>query len=67
MIKDLSSVSSRTQMSEVSKELAYTREQLTDNARAVLKRRYQAKDSNGKVTETVIEMFRRVASTLSQA
>ena len=67
MIKDLSSVSSRTQMSEVSKELAPMREQLTDNARVVLNRRYQAKDTNGMVTETVVEMFRRVASTLSQA
>ena len=67
MIKDLSPVSFRTQMSEVSRELAPTREQLTDNARVVLNRRYQAKDSNGQVSETVIEMFRRVASTLAEA
>ena len=67
MIKDFSPVSSRTQMSEAAKELAHTREQLTDNARVVLKRRYQAKDDSGQVTETVIEMFRRVASTLAEA
>ena len=67
MIKDLSPVSFRTQMSEVSRELAPTREQLSDNARVVLNRRYQAKDSNGQVTETVVEMFRRVASTLAEA
>ncbi len=40
---------------------------LTQNARTVLERRYLAKDENGKVIETVEEMFRRVASTVAAA
>lgn len=39
----------------------------TQNARTVLERRYLAKDENGKVVETVEEMFRRVASTIAAA
>ena len=41
--------------------------ELTDNAWAVLKRRYQAKDREGNVVETPEEMFRRVAHNLAQA
>ena len=41
--------------------------ELTDNARAVLKRRYQAKDRDGNVVEAPEEMFRRVAHNLAQA
>jgi len=35
--------------------------QLSDNARRVLERRYLKKDSDGNVTETPEELFRRVA------
>ena len=66
MILDLYPTSFRTQMSEVSQSLDHTRTQLTYNAKAVLLRRYQAKDEYGMVTETVTEMFQRVASALSQ-
>ena len=41
--------------------------ELTDNAHAVLKRRYQAKDREGNVIEEPEEMFRRVAHNLAQA
>ena len=40
---------------------------LTDNARTVLKRRYQAKDREGNVIEEPEEMFRRVSHNLAQA
>ena len=66
MILDLYPASFPTQMSEVSQSLAHTRTQLTPNAKAVLLRRYQAKDEHGMVTESVTEMFQRVASALSQ-
>lgn len=39
----------------------------TQNARTVLERRYLAKDKDGKVTETIEEMFRRVAKTIAAA
>jgi ribonucleoside-diphosphate reductase alpha chain len=38
---------------------------LTDNARAVLERRYLRKGEDGKPIETVEEMFHRVASTVA--
>ena len=41
--------------------------ELTDNARAVLKRRYQAKDREGNVIEEPDQMFHRVAHNLAQA
>ena len=66
MILDLYPSSTRAQMSEVSKHLNYKRNNLSENAKAVLKRRYQAKDENGQVIETAGEMFQRVASALSQ-
>ena len=40
---------------------------LTDNALAVLHRRYQAKDREGNVVEEPDQMFRRVAQNLAQA
>jgi ribonucleoside-diphosphate reductase alpha chain len=67
MITDLYTSSSRAKMSEASKALNTYRHTLSDNAKAVLKRRYQAKDANGHTIESSTEMFRRVASTLSQA
>lgn len=39
----------------------------TANAKTVLERRYLAKDSNGNVTETVEELFQRVASAIAAA
>ena len=40
---------------------------LAKNARTVLDRRYQAKDHEGKVVETPVQMFRRVAKNLAEA
>jgi len=40
---------------------------LSDNARRVLRRRYLKKDSNGKITETPEQMFRRVAHHIAKA
>ena len=48
-------------------DLASPSPELTDNARAVLKRRYQAKDREGNVIEEPDQMFRRVAHNLAQA
>ena len=48
-------------------ELSSPEPVLTENARAVLKRRYQAKDREGNVIEEADEMFRRVAHNLVQA
>lgn len=39
----------------------------TANAKTVLERRYLAKDQDGKVTETIDELFHRVASTIAEA
>ena len=39
----------------------------TQNAKTVLERRYLAKDNDGKVTETIEELFTRVASTVAGA
>ncbi len=47
--------------------LASRAQRLTDNALAVLKRRYQAKDREGNVIEEPDQMFRRVAHNLAQA
>ena len=41
--------------------------ELTENSKAVLKRRYQAKDREGNVIEEPDEMFHRVANNLAQA
>jgi len=40
---------------------------LSENALKVLERRYLKKDENGKVIETPVEMFRRVASAIALA
>ena len=48
-------------------ELTSRQPQLSDNAQLVLERRYLAKDRNGKVVETLEEMFHRVARNLAQA
>lgn len=39
----------------------------TANAKTVLERRYLAKDQDGKVTETIDELFHRVASAIAEA
>ena len=43
-----------------------TTQGLSENATQVLKRRYLAKDRDGNVTESPLEMFRRVALDLSE-
>ena len=48
-------------------DLAQAPARLTDNAHAVLKRRYQAKDREGNVIEDPEQMFHRVARNLAQA
>ncbi|HQL01153.1 MAG TPA: ribonucleotide reductase N-terminal alpha domain-containing protein, partial [Smithellaceae bacterium] len=40
---------------------------LTKNAITVLERRYLKRDSDGKVLETPVQMFRRVADTIAAA
>ncbi len=40
---------------------------LTDNAVAVLKKRYLKKDDNGEAIEEPIDMFRRVAANIAHA
>ena len=40
---------------------------ISPNALEVLKRRYLAKDENGKPVETVEQMFRRVADSVAAA
>ena len=42
-------------------------ESISQNAMTVLEKRYLAKDENGNLTETVEEMFRRVADTIAAA
>ena len=39
---------------------------ISDNARAVLERRYLIRDAQGRPTETVEELFRRVARGRAQ-
>lgn len=39
----------------------------TANAKTVLERRYLAKDQDGKLTETIDELFHRVASAIAEA
>jgi len=40
---------------------------LTENSRVVLERRYLKKDQDGKIIETPIDLFLRVAETIAQA
>ncbi|MBT3311846.1 MAG: vitamin B12-dependent ribonucleotide reductase [Desulfobacterales bacterium] len=40
---------------------------LSDNARTVLERRYLKKDSKGKIIETPVQMFKRVANHIAKA
>lgn len=40
---------------------------ITENARAVLERRYLSRDADGQLTETVEELFRRVATAIAAA
>ena len=47
--------------------LSNSEPELTENARKVLHRRYQAKDREGNVVEEADQMFRRVAHNLAQA
>ena len=39
--------------------------QISDNARTVLERRYLIKNNQGEVTETVEELFERVAAAIA--
>jgi len=48
-------------------ELQGERLHLSENAMRVLKRRYLTRDTEGNVTETAEEMFRRVAQNIAQA
>ena len=41
--------------------------EISKNAMTVLEKRYLAKDENGVLTETVEDMFRRVADTIASA
>lgn len=41
--------------------------QITENARTVLERRYLSRDTHGQLTETVEELFRRVANAIAAA
>ncbi len=41
--------------------------EITENARTVLEKRYLGKDENGRVTEDVEGMFRRVANAVAEA
>jgi len=41
--------------------------ELTQNAIKVLEKRYLKRDSNGNVTETPVDLFKRVASTIANA
>ncbi len=45
----------------------YTQTELTENAMAVLKRRYLLKDSQSNIIETPQELFKRVAQFIAQA
>ncbi len=47
--------------------MEYTEPQLTDNALKVLERRYLSKDETGKVIETPLQMFLRVANYIASA
>ena len=54
-------------MTQAVREAEINNRGLTDNARAVLQRRYLGKDREGNVIEDPEGMFRRVAKNLSQA
>ncbi len=57
----------KTRMVQAVRETGINQRELTDNARAVLQRRYLGKDREGNVLENPEEMFLRVAKNLSQA
>jgi ribonucleoside-diphosphate reductase alpha chain len=52
---------------EVSMDSSRPKPRITENALRVLEKRYLRKDIDGNVTETVQEMFERVASNVSSA
>ena len=54
-------------MAQAIREAGINHRELTDNARAVLQRRYLGKDREGNVLENPEAMFLRVAKNLSQA
>ena len=51
----------------IAEDLTSTSPELTNNAKAVLRRRYQSKDREGNVIEEPDQMFHRVAHNLAQA
>ncbi len=57
----------REKLAEAVQEAGITQGKLSGNAKAVLERRYLAKNREGRVTETPEGMFRRVARNLSEA
>ncbi len=52
---------------DIARQINDRSEELTENARVVLARRYLSKDREGNILEDPDGMFRRVASNLSQA
>ena len=60
-------MTSEARMAQAVRETGINHRELTDNARAVLQRRYLGKDREGNVLEDPEGMFLRVAKNLSQA
>ena len=63
---DLASGTELERLTRAVSQAGITTRGLTENATQVLKRRYLAKDREGNVTESPLEMFRRVALDLSE-
>ena len=60
-------MSPEARMAQAVREAGINHRELTDNARAVLQRRYLGRDREGNVLEDTEGMFLRVAKNLSQA
>ena len=63
---DLASGEELERLTRAVSKAGITTRGLSENATQVLKRRYLAKDRDGNVTESPLEMFRRVALDLSE-